>query len=92
VYRGKANRNTNGTYDYGPMQINTVSLNDLARFGYSIDEIKNNPCTNVWVGTWILSEKIKKSKNFWRGIGNYNSKNFPQNTNYQFKVAKVYYS
>ena len=88
---GMATRNKNKTYDYGPMQINTVWLDKLSRHGYSKNEIQNNACTNVWVGTWILSKKLAQSKDFWHGVGGYNSFHLPQNYNYQQKVAKKYY-
>lgn len=88
---GKATPNPNGTSDYGPMQINTVWFNKLKRYGYSKFEIQNNPCTNVWVGTWILSQRIANSKDFWYGVGSYNSYSLPQNYRYQQKVAATYY-
>jgi len=89
---GSATTNRNGTYDYGSMQINTVWVDKLHQYGYTKEEIKNNPCTNVWVGTWILSQKIARGKDFWHGVGGYNSFHLPQNYRYQRKVAKKYYS
>ncbi|MEO8402768.1 MAG: lytic transglycosylase domain-containing protein [Gammaproteobacteria bacterium] len=89
---GMATPNKNGTYDYGSMQINSVWLNQLTQYGYSKEEIKNNPCTNVWIGTWILSQKLATGKDFWHGIGGYNSFHLPQNYSYQKKVARTYYA
>jgi soluble lytic murein transglycosylase-like protein len=88
---GRATSNTNGTYDYGPMQINTVWLKQLQRYGYSTEEIKDNPCTNVWAGTWILSQRTAHSHDFWYGVGSYNSYQSRPNYRYQQKVSSAYY-
>lgn len=89
---GSATPNSNGTYDYGSMQINTVWINKLNQYGYTKDEIQNNPCTNVWVGTWILSQKIAHGKDFWYGVGGYNSFHLAQNYRYQKEIVKKYYT
>lgn len=58
---GMASPNTNGTFDLGPMQINTwwlqerVSGRTLADFGLTRDELQNNVCINIYAGTWILA-------------------------------------
>ncbi len=83
---GHATPNKNGTFDYGPMQINTIWLDKLKPLGYSKDELLDNPCTNVWVGTWILSQRIAKTPHFWYGVGSYNSYSLPQNYRYQKQV------
>lgn len=89
---GKATPNTNGTYDYGPMQINSIWLDKLSNYGYTKEEIRDNPCSNVWIGTWILSQNVTKNyNNFWYGVGSYNSHHITQNYVYQQKVAKNYY-
>lgn len=85
---GMAKLNKNGTYDYGPMQINTIWLNRLRRFGYTQDDIQFNPCVNVYVGTWILGQRIADTGNLPYGIGSYNSYSLPQNYHYRSKVAE----
>lgn len=87
---GSARFNTNGTYDYGPMQINTVWLNKIRDYGYSKYDIQFNPCANVWVGTWILSQRIAEANNLWYGVGSYNSYSLPQNFKYSNKVSGTY--
>lgn len=87
---GMAKRNTNGTFDYGPMQINTVWLNKIRPYGYTLEQIQNDPCANVMVGTWILSREIAYSGNFWWGVGSYHSATVPLNQAYQTKVAYAY--
>lgn len=87
---GMASPNDNGSFDYGPMQINSIWLRTLKPYGYTRDQLQNDPCTNVWVGTWILSQRIADSKEFWRGVASYHSYSIPQNTKYQQKVLKNY--
>jgi len=87
---GTARWNTNGTYDYGPMQINTIWLNKIKPYGIMRDDIQYNACTNVWVGTWILSQRIADSKNLSYGVGSYNSYSLPQNYRYSNKVSEKY--
>src|SRR5687767_168159 len=58
---GTASPNKNGTYDYGPMQINTIWLDKIQRYGYSKEQIRYDPCANVMVGAWILSQNIADS-------------------------------
>lgn len=87
---GSATWNTNGTYDYGPMQINTIWLNKIKPYGITKDDIQYNACTNVWVGTWILSQRIADSNNLSYGVGSYNSYSLPQNYRYSNKVSTKY--
>lgn len=87
---GSASPNINGTYDYGPMQINTVWLKKVEAYGYSREQIQWDPCINVQVGAWILSQAIADGGNFWDGVGNYHSHTFDKNATYQYKVKEYY--
>ena len=87
---GDANPNQNGTYDYGPMQINSIWLDKIASYGYTQQMIQYNPCANVAVGTWILSQAISDSNDFWQGVGDYHSHSYYQNTIYRAKVEHFY--
>lgn len=73
-YIGMANKNKNGTYDYGPMQINSVWLTTINKYGYTANDIQYNACDNVKVGAWILAQKINGEDQVWREVGNYHSK------------------
>lgn len=70
---GLKKENTNGSFDYGPMQINSIWLDELKK--YKIDEyrLKNDGCINLMVGTWILSNKIHKYNTFYEAVGRYHS-------------------
>lgn len=64
------NRNTNGTYDYGLMQINTIWYPTLGedRWNRLADA-----CFNTKTGAWILATCIEKYGYNWKAIGCYNS-------------------
>jgi len=70
---GLAKPNKNKTVDYGPMQINSIWLKHIAPYGYTQREIQYDPCINVMVGTWILSQEIAQGKTYWEGVGGYHS-------------------
>ena len=86
---GTASRNKNGSYDYGPLQINSTWLPTLARHGITREDVQWNPCINVAVGTWILAQAITESpKHVWQGVGNYNSHTPYYNQIYAARVKK----
>lgn len=85
---GDARINKNGTLDYGPMQINSIWLETLGKYGYTAYDLQYNPCLNVAAGTWILAQAIAEdSKSIWKGIGNYHSHSYLENLDYQYKVS-----
>lgn len=91
---GSATMNKNGTEDLGPMQINTSWLTQLAQYGYSRQQIQNDPCVNVMIGSWILSGKIAQNASstgdYWYGVAGYNSVTPSINARYQSKVKDHY--
>lgn len=93
---GMAKPNKNGTFDYGPMQINTIWLPKVAVYGYTKAQIQYDPCVNVMVGTWILSNKIasilehSNGGDYWRGVAGYHSLTPDLNARYQGKILTNY--
>ncbi len=78
------NRNANGTYDYGLMQINS----SWARvFGEKLWSSLGDPCTNVKAGAWILSDCIRRYGYTWEAVGYYNAATKHKRVKY---VKKVY--
>lgn len=65
------NKNANGTYDIGMMQINSGWLPKLEAFGVTEASL-HDACTNLKVGAWILSNNAKKLGWNWNAIGAYN--------------------
>lgn len=68
------NLNNNKTLDIGIMQINSVHFNTLLSKGISEQELRENSCTNIFSGSWILNKVIKDNGYTWEGIGSYHSK------------------
>jgi len=70
---GASMRNTNGTYDYGPMQINSSWLPKLARFGITADLLQHHACTNIYTGTWLLAKLSREHASIVDVIAHYHS-------------------
>lgn len=79
------NRNSDGTVDIGLMQINSSWLPRLAREGIS-EQSLFDPCTNAYVGAWILSENIRQYGPTWSAIGAYNASSPDKRLAYARKV------
>ncbi|NQZ13730.1 MAG: lytic transglycosylase domain-containing protein [Alphaproteobacteria bacterium] len=71
--------NKNGSYDLGPMQINTLWIPELAQkwgvsektaYGY----VKNDPCTNMSVAAWILRSHMNETRSLSKAIAHYHSR------------------
>lgn len=67
--------NRNGTYDIGPMQVNSIWLEELnSRFGLSEALLRDSICTNVYVGSWILKKYIiQHNGDMQKGVMAYNA-------------------
>ena len=65
-------KNKNGTYDIGLMQINSSWFEKLRLRGIKKSEL-SDPCINIDVGSWILSENIKQYGKKWNAVGIYNA-------------------
>lgn len=89
--KGSVSPNRNGSFDFGPMQINSIWLSKIRLYGYTQHQLQYDPCVNVKVGTWILSQQIANdASSLWRGVGNYHSHSARLNRAYQIKVSEVY--
>ena len=64
------NRNSNGTFDFGLMQINSSWAATLGKERWNS---LGDACTNTKTGAWILSMCMNKYGYTWKAIGCYNS-------------------
>ena len=86
--------NTNGSYDLGPMQVNTTWVPELSR-RWKVDQntayhwIRDDGCVNVTVAAWILHRNIEHTGYLVGGISNYHSATPGIGTNYARKVVAV---
>jgi len=65
-------RNENGSIDYGLMQINSIHLSRLSRYGIS-RSVLMQPCASVYIDAWHLRQKMNKYGNNWHAVGAYHS-------------------
>ena len=87
--------NSNGSYDIGPMQVNTIHLPELAKtFGVPGDRVAQllayDGCFNVAVGAWLLRVRTNEAAgDFWYGIGRYHSRTTVYSNIYILRVHSV---
>ena len=77
--------NDNGSSDRGMMQINDSWLPTLSKFGIHKEQLFE-PCTNIYVGAWILSNNIEQHGNRWKAVGAYNARSPIKQISYVNKV------
>ncbi len=88
---GTVSKNENGSYDLGPMQINTAWAPRFEHSGYTLYAVTNDPCENIYVGTWILSRCLQSDPDLITAIGDYHSHTPDYNLEYAKKVIMQYH-
>ena len=88
---GQQVRNSNGTYDLGPMQINTLWTKVLAdgwgvSRSYAHRMIRDDACTNINVAAWIFRKNWNETKSLPKAIEWYNSRTPHIGRKYRYKV------
>lgn len=87
---GTVSRNSNGTVDYGPMQINSTWLKKLQPYGVTPWHLTYDLCTNIRAGAWRLRSEIVVAKgDFWRGVGNYHSRTSLHHEKYKRDIITI---
>lgn len=77
--------NSNGTYDFGVMGINSGWYKKL---GKALWDQLADPCTNINVGAWILADCVKSHGYTWEAVGCYNAKSLDKKKVYANKIYK----
>lgn len=91
---GVVHRNTDGSDDLGPMQVNTIWLPTLARLTeLPADDVRERlltrPCFNVAAAGLILRTYLNETRgNLLRAVGNYHSHTPVLNLRYQARVLR----
>ncbi|MCK6418772.1 MAG: lytic transglycosylase domain-containing protein [Alphaproteobacteria bacterium] len=91
---GMEMKNKNGTYDLGPMQINTTWIPQLAeKWDVSRDTartwVRDDVCTNVGVAAWILRSHLEETGNITQAIAHYHSRTPIHGTKYKTRVISI---
>lgn len=81
------NRNKNGSYDVGLMQINSSWFPTLRKFGIAEEDLYD-PCVSIHVGAWILADNMRRLGNSWNAVGAYNSSKPDLRVKYAQKVYR----
>lgn len=80
--------NGNGSIDYGVMQINSIHLPELSRYG--VDKVTLlEPCKNVYIAAWQLRRMMLKYGDTWTAIGAYHSETPALRDQYAAQVARI---
>lgn len=68
-------RNTNGTYDVGPLQFNTGYLKQLRRFGIAQDDVVAAGCYSYDLAAWRLRQHLLNDDgDIWTRAANFHSR------------------
>lgn len=90
--------NTNGTYDIGPFQINSMHRRRLAALGISEEELRNDGCLNAAVAAWHLRQvlppekesRISSADEYLSAIANYHSATTKYNAIYAQRLREAF--
>jgi hypothetical protein len=93
---GEESRNTDGSYDLGPMQINNKAwLATVAKMHFNGDQdlayraLRDHGCYNVHIGTWIYRQALDEAHgNYAEAIGLYHSHTASFKERYKGQFAK----
>ncbi len=92
-YRAINRSNKNGSEDIGLMQINSVWLPVLSKYGIRRSDLLDNPCVNAAVGSWILRKYFIRTGNWVDALSAYNAgpRRISLGRKYALKVIRYWY-
>jgi hypothetical protein len=88
---GQTSKNANGTLDVGPMQFNTVYLNELrGKYGITEQDVSNKGCYPYQLAAWRLRGHIVNDAwgDLWTRVANYHSYTPRFNAIYRAKLIR----
>lgn len=85
-------RNSNGTHDLGPLQINSWWVPRIARLIHKPEPhvrywLRFDPCFNAEAARWIFLSGLKVTGDYWDAVGVYHSPTAWRKRGYALKVA-----
>jgi hypothetical protein len=86
-------KNTNGSHDLGPLQINSWWVPKLAEAtNRPADDVRrwlvHDRCFNVNAARWIFMNGLAVTHNYWKAIGSYHSPSDHKQLSYAASVAE----
>jgi soluble lytic murein transglycosylase-like protein len=78
-------------YGIGIMQISSWHLDDLAKLGITEQILLDRPCTNITVGAWMLSKRVRRYGMSWKAVGSYNATTEWKQVRYAEKIQRHLY-
>lgn len=86
-------RNTNGSHDLGPLQINSGWVPKIAALvGHSQAEVRfwltSDPCFNAGAARWLFLTALSTTGDFWQAVGVYHSPTGWRQRRYALDVAR----
>lgn len=79
------NRNSNRSYDFGVMQINSSWAEVIGMRNWLM---LADPCTNVKTGAWVLSRCIERYGYTWEAVGCYNARSSEKRARYANRIYR----
>lgn len=87
--KSEKNKVMHNTTDCGPMQINNVRAAELKTIGLKYTDVKDSGCKNIVAGGYLLAQEIRKSGDFWSGVGNYHYHKSGDKPYHHYKYIKL---
>ncbi|MFJ4345057.1 muramidase [Pseudomonas sp. NPDC089401] len=82
-------RNSNGTYDVGPMQFNTAYLRELSRYGITAKDVEQGGCYSYELAAWRIRGHVRNDRgDLWTRVANYHSRTPAINARYRQLVMR----
>ncbi|MCY1270179.1 hypothetical protein D9M69_233100 [compost metagenome] len=82
-------RNSNGTYDVGPMQFNTAYLRELSRYGITPEDVEKGGCYPYDLAAWRIRGHVRNdSGDLWTRVANYHSRTPAINARYRQMIMR----
>ncbi len=86
---GQRVKNTNGTYDVGPMQFNTSYLHNLKPYGITAADVEQAGCYPYELAAWRIRHHILNDQgDLWTRVANYHSRTPSHNARYRRGVMR----
>lgn len=82
-------KNSNGTFDVGSMQFNTVYLKDLVKYGITAEAVASPGCYPFDLAAWrVRNHLLHDEDDIWTRAANYHSRTPKYNSIYRADLIK----